>query len=50
MRTVADITNQLRGRAGDAQVPGARVGLAQMLGGVVNGMDVAAASVHVFTR
>lgn len=50
VRTVADITNQLRGRAGDVQVPGARVGVAQMLGGVVNGMDVAAASVHVLTR
>ncbi|WFG45919.1 thiolase family protein [Pseudonocardia alni] len=50
VRTIADITNQLRGRAGDVQVPDARVGLAQMLGGVVNGMDVAAASVHVLTR
>lgn len=50
VRTVADVTNQLRGRAGDVQVPEARVGLAQMLGGVVNGMDVAAASVHILTR
>ena len=50
VRTIADITNQLRGRAGDVQVPDARVGVAQMLGGVVNGMDVAAASVHVLTR
>lgn len=50
VRTIADITNQLRGRAGDVQVPGARVGLAQMLGGVVNGMDAAAASVHILTR
>ena len=50
VRTICDITNQLRGRSGDVQVPGARVGVAQMLGGVVNGMDVAAASVHVLTR
>ena len=50
VRTICDITNQLRGRAGDVQVPDARVGVAQMLGGVVNGMDVAAAGVHVLTR
>ncbi|HEX7738658.1 MAG TPA: thiolase family protein [Marmoricola sp.] len=47
VRVMCNVTDQLRGRAGAAQVPGARVGLAQMLGGVVSGLDAAAASVHV---
>ena len=49
VRVIADITNQLRGRAGDSQVPGAKVGLAQMLGGVTAGLDAAAGSVHILT-
>lgn len=49
VRVVCDITDQLRGRAGASQVPGAKVGLAQMLGGVVSGLDAAAASVHILT-
>jgi acetyl-CoA acetyltransferase len=49
VRTICELTDQLRGRAGDRQVPGARVGLAQMLGGAATGLDAGAASVHVLT-
>lgn len=50
VRVVCDVTDQLRGRSAGAQVPDAKVGVAQMLGGVVTGLDAAAASVHVLTR
>lgn len=50
VRVIGDITNQLRGRCGDQQVPNATVGLAQMLGGVVTGLDAGAASVHILAR
>lgn len=50
VRVVCDVTDQLRGRSAGAQVPDAKVGVAQMLGGVVSGLDAAAASVHVLTR
>ena len=49
VRIICELTDQLRGRAGDRQVPGARVGLAQMLGGAATGLDAGAASVHVLT-
>ncbi len=49
VRVIADITDQLRGRSGDSQVPGAKVGLAQMLGGVISGLEAGAASVHILT-
>lgn len=49
VRVVCDIADQLRGRGGAAQVPGAKVGLAQMLGGVATGLDAAAGSVHILT-
>lgn len=49
VRVIVDIANQLRGRAGNSQVPGAKVGLAQMLGGVATGLDAGAASVHILT-
>lgn len=50
VRVVCDVTDQLRGRSAGAQVPDAKVGVAQMLGGAVTGLDAAAASVHVLTR
>ena len=49
VRVICDITDQLRGRSGARQVPGAKVGLAQMLGGVTTGLDAAAGSVHILT-
>ena len=46
---VGEIALQLRGQAGDRQVSGARVGLAQMLGGVASGLETGAASVQVLS-
>lgn len=49
VRVVGEIALQLRGQAGDRQVSGARVGLAQMLGGVASGLETGAASVQVLS-
>ena len=50
VRVVGDIVQQLRGEAGPRQKEGARIGLAQMLGGNVNGLEMGAASVHILAR
>ncbi|MFC1896177.1 thiolase family protein [Thermodesulfobacteriota bacterium] len=49
-RVVAEITLQLRGQAGKRQVPGAKVGLAHMLGGVVTGLEGGACGIHILAR
>ncbi len=46
---IAEIAEQLMGRAGARQVEGARVGLAQMAGGLL-GRDSAVAAVHILVR
>jgi acetyl-CoA acetyltransferase len=46
---VAEITQQLRGRAGAAQVVNARIGLAQMAGGLL-GHDSAVSVVHILSN
>ncbi len=43
---IVEVSRQLSGRAGEAQVANARVGLAQMSGGLL-GMDSAVATVHI---
>jgi benzoylsuccinyl-CoA thiolase BbsB subunit len=50
VRVVCDITEQLRGQAGNRQTPNARVGLAQMLGGFANGLEAGACGIHILTR
>lgn len=50
VRVVCDIVEQLRGEAGPRQKEGARIGLAQMLGGNVNGLEMGAASVHILAH
>jgi acetyl-CoA acetyltransferase len=50
VRVVCDVVQQLRGEAGPRQKEGARIGLAQMLGGNVNGLEMGAASVHILAR
>lgn len=46
---IAEISDQLRGRGGRAQVDNARIGVAQMAGGLV-GSDSAVATVHILSR
>jgi acetyl-CoA acyltransferase len=46
---IAELAAQLQGRAGPRQVAGARIGLAQMAGGLV-GDDSAVAAVHLLVR
>ena len=46
---IAEIAEQLMGQAGARQVEGARVGLAQMAGGLL-GRDSAVAAVHILVR
>ena len=45
---IVEVVEQLRGRAGRRQVPGARVGLTENAGGAVRG-DPAAVAVHILT-
>lgn len=46
---IAELAEQLMGRAGARQVEGARIGLAQMAGGLL-GQDSAVAAVHILVR
>jgi acetyl-CoA acetyltransferase len=50
VRVICDIVQQLRGDAGPRQTPDARIGLAQMLGGNINGLEMGAASVHILAN
>jgi benzoylsuccinyl-CoA thiolase BbsB subunit len=50
VRTICDVVQQLRGAAGPRQKEGARIGLAQMLGGNVNGLEMGAAAIHILAR
>lgn len=50
VRVVAEITLHLRGLAGKRQTPGAKVGLAHMLGGVVPGLEAGACGIHILAR
>ena len=46
---IVEIAEQLEGRAGKAQVANARLGLAQMAGGLI-GDDSAVATVHILSK
>ena len=51
VRVVNDIARQLWGEAGVNQVEGARVGLAQMLGGVLTGIESpVVAGIHILVK
>jgi len=50
VRVVVEITQQLRGRAGQHQVDGAKVGLAHMLGGMVTGLEAGACCIHILAK
>lgn len=47
---IVEIVRQLRGRAGKRQIPKASVGLAHCVGGVVDGLDLGACTVHILKR
>lgn len=47
---IAELVWQLRGQAGNRQVTGARVGLAHCMGGLVQGLDAAACTIHILKR
>jgi hypothetical protein len=46
---MCETTDRLRGRAGKKQVSGAKVALAQMLGGMANGLEAGAVGIHILT-
>ena len=51
VRTVCEVVLHLRGQAGERQTPNAKVGLAQMLGGLVTGLEHGVtASIHILAR
>lgn len=50
VRTVCDVALQLRGQAGKRQVENAKVGVAQMLGGMSTGLEAGACGVHVLVK
>jgi acetyl-CoA acyltransferase len=47
---VTELVAQLRGHAGDRQVPGARIGMSVNTGGIMAGRDTALAAMHVLER
>lgn len=47
---IAELVWQLRGQAGNRQVAGAKVGLAHCMGGLVQGLDAAACTIHILRR
>lgn len=50
VRNIGEIALHLRGEAGERQIPGAKLGLAQMLGGNATGLETGACSVHILSR
>ena len=51
VRTVCEVVLHLRGQAGARQTPNAKVGLAQMLGGLVTNLEHGAvAGIHILAR
>ena len=47
---IFEIITQLRGKAGERQVPNAKVGLTHCTGGGIAGFDHGACSIHIFER
>ncbi len=50
VRTVCEVVLHLRGQAGERQTPNAKVGLAQMLGGMAYGLEAGACGIHILSR
>jgi len=47
---MVEIVTQLRGKAGQRQVTGAKVGLSHCTGGGISGFDHGACSIHIFAK
>jgi acetyl-CoA acetyltransferase len=47
---LVELADQLRGRCGDRQVPGARIALAQNSGGILDDGDEAVAAITILTQ
>jgi benzoylsuccinyl-CoA thiolase BbsB subunit len=47
---IIEIVWQLRGEAGKRQVSGAKVGLAHCVGGVIDGLDLGACTIHILKK
>lgn len=47
---IVEIVWQLRGKAGKRQIPDAKVGLTHCVGGVVDGLDLGACTVHILKK
>ena len=47
---IVEIVWQLRGEAGKRQVSNAKTGLAHCVGGVVDGLDLGACTIHILKR
>jgi len=50
VRVMCEVAMHLRGQAGKRQTPNAKVGLSQMLGGVLSGLEAGACGIHILTR
>jgi benzoylsuccinyl-CoA thiolase BbsB subunit len=50
IRNIVEIVWHLRGDAGDRQTPNAKVGLAQMMGGSVAGLESGVCGIHILAR
>jgi benzoylsuccinyl-CoA thiolase BbsB subunit len=50
LRNIVEIVWHLRGQAGDRQTPNAKVGLAQMMGGSVAGLESGVCGIHILAR
>lgn len=46
---IVEICEQIQGRAGKRQIPNARIGLSQVTGGGISGVDHAACSIHILS-
>jgi len=47
---MVEVAWHLRGEAGKRQIPDAKVGLTHCVGGVVDGLDLGACTIHIFKR
>jgi benzoylsuccinyl-CoA thiolase BbsB subunit len=49
-RVVCEVTQHLRGTAGERQVKGAKIGMAEMIGGYLTGLGSSIAGINLLTR